>query len=140
MLETILTHLHNWFSDKKERRSGAFEIVSGELDVDFIKTGQYYRIKGSTFNDGLHRFPLEDLDMLTDEAFEGEIWPLRIPKAVLMLADEIDAYCKQNPQTDKISESFGGYSYQRATNGAGGVGGWETVFAPRLNAWRKAHE
>lgn len=140
MLETILTHLHNWFSIKSERRSGAFEIVSGDLDVDFLKVGQYYRIVGSTFNDGLHRYPLENHDMLEDEAFEGEIWPLCIPKPVLQLACEIERFCKDNPQTDKISESFGGYSYQRATNGAGGVGGWETVFAARLNAWRKVHE
>lgn len=138
MLEAVLNHLHNWFPVKGEVRCGEFEIVSGELCVDFLKSGQYYRIVGSVFNDGLHRYPCDEVDCLTDETFTGEVWPLAVPKAVIELSEEIKEYCEKNPATDKVSESFGGYSYTRATDGNGGTsGGWAAAFRKELNCWKK---
>ena len=139
MLETILTHLHNWFPLQDGKHSGTFTIVSGVPDVDFLRPGQYYRVKGSVFSDGLHCSPEENLH---DEVFRGEIWALAIPPAVIALADEIAAWREKNPETDKTSESFGGYSYTRG--GAGGSstagGGWQTAFAARLAPDRRAYD
>ena len=63
MLEEILRHLNNWFL--RERHEGAFTVEKGGLALPFLQVGQYFRIVGSIFNDGLHRYPAEDL---TDEA------------------------------------------------------------------------
>ena len=135
MLETILSYLHNWFPSKKQR--GAFEIVSGALDADFIREGQYYRIIGSVFNDGLHQMGDID-DTLTDEAFDGEVWALAVPKIVVSLAERIRDYREKNPETDKVSESFGGYSYSRGAGADGSAsGGWQAAFRSELNRWKK---
>ena len=136
MLEAMLTHLHNWFPAKNGKYAGAFVIASGVLSPDIgLVSGQYYRIMGSVFNDGLHC--AGDGEALTDEEFTGEVWALSIPKAVQQLAEEIAAWRESNPETDKTSESFGGYSYSRAQSASGGVGGWQAAFAGRLNAWRR---
>lgn len=137
MLETVLTHLHNWFEIRGAARAGTYSIVSGVLTLDNVQGGQYYRIEGSVFNDGLHRYGAEE-DKLTDETFVGIVTPLAIPKAVKTLADDIKAYCEKNPETDKVSESFGGYSYTRGTDENGKVAsGWKVAFRDRLNQWKK---
>lgn len=133
MLETILRHLHNWFPVRGAARTGSYAIVSGTLTLDFLQYGQYFRIEGSVFNDGLHAYPCSDL---TDEAFFGTITPLAIPRDVQALAEEIADWREKNPETDKVSESFGGYSYTRPWS-AEGTSGWETVFRARLNPYRK---
>lgn len=136
MLEEMLTHLHNWFPARNGKHAGVFVIASGTLSPDVgLVSGQYYRIRGSVFNDGLHR--VDGGEALTDEEFDGEVWALAIPKSVQELAEEIAAWRESNPETDKTSESFGGYSYSRAQSASGGVGGWQAAFASRLNAWRR---
>ena len=136
MLETILNHLHNWFEVRGAARHGTFEVVSGTLKLDFLQIGQYFRVEGSVFNDGLHQYPAFELQ---DEAFTGTICPLAIPRAVVDLSAEISEWADKNPVTDKVSESFGGYSYSRGAANAenGASGGWEAAFRARLNAWRK---
>ena len=139
MLEAMLTHLHNWFPARNGKHAGAFVIASGVLSPDIgLVSGQYYRIRGSVFNDGLHR--IDGGEELTDEAFTGEVWALSIPKSVQELAEEIAAWRESNPETDKTSESFGGYSYSRGQSASGGVGGWQAAFASRLNAWRRPND
>lgn len=138
MLEAVLNHLHNWFPVHGAARTGAHEIVSGELMADYLKPGQYFRIEGSVFNDGLHRWPCSEVDCLVDEAFDGTVTPLAVPKAVIELAEKIGEYCEKNPATDKVSESFGGYSYSRGTDGNGAAsGGWTLAFRKELNCWKK---
>lgn len=142
MLETVLTTMHNWFPAKGGRHAGTFSIVSGMLFLDFsLLPGQYYRIRGSVFNDGLHQ--VHDGDLLTDETFTGEVWALAIPRDVIELANEISAWREKNPETDKVSESFGGYSYTRGvggTSGSSALSGWQGVFASRLNAYRRPYD
>ena len=87
MLEAVLTYLHNWFPVRCD--PGTFTIASGIPDVDFLRPGQHYRIKGSVFSDGLHVY--QSGEMLADETFDGEIWALAIPKSVKELAVEITA-------------------------------------------------
>lgn len=132
MLEAVLNHLHNWFPVKGAARTGTYAVVSGALTLDFLQYGQYFRIEGSVFNDGLHAYPCQDL---TDETFTGTVYPLAIPRDVQQLAAEIAAWREQNPETDKVSESFGGYSYTRASGAA--LPGWQAAFAARLNRYRR---
>lgn len=142
MLETVLTHLHNWFPTRGGRHAGTFSIVSGMLFLDFsLLPGQYYRIRGSAMNDGLHQYG--NGDILTDETFSGEVWALAVPRAVVDLSEEIAAWREKNPETDKVSESFGGYSYTRGgggTSSSSALSGWQGVFSSRLNAYRRPYD
>ena len=143
MLTELCQELHNWF--ERERHIGTFTIEAGVLTGLDLLNGQYYRIIGSVFNDGVHKYG-DATDVLTDETFEGAVWALGIPKAVIDLAAEIAAWRAKYESADSAamspfnSESFGGYSY--AKSGAGvtsssGAGGWVGVFASQLNRWRK---
>lgn len=138
MLEAVLTHIKNWFLvDVYER---TYTIENNTLVLPFLQEGQYYRICGSVFNDGLHKYGEE----LQNETFTGTVWALAIPKAVVELANDIEAWHAKNgeaAQSPYSSESFGGYSYTKATDSTtGGPVTWETAFRRQLNPYRKARE
>ena len=103
------------------------------MPLDFLQDGQYFRILGSVYNDGVYQYPA----VLTDEVFEGQIWAMRVPPAFIALSGEIDEYITKNAESPYTSESFGGYSYTKATGESGAPLTWRDVFASRLNAWRK---
>lgn len=138
MLEQVLRHLNNWFL--VEIREGTFTVENGSIALPFLQVNQYFRICGSVFNDGLHQYPATDL---MDETFTGTVWALAVPKAVVTLSEDIAAWEEKNggavlsPYT---SESFGGYSYTKASGGkddTSAVTGWQDAFRGRLNDWRK---
>lgn len=135
MLYEILKHIKNFFLTD-ESVQDTFEVVDGTIDSLSFLTGSYVLIQGSILNDGVYAYPLTNL---STETFKGTITQLAIPKDFLSLVDEIETYVeaqsgKYSPYT---SESFGGYSYTKATNSSGTVGDWSTVFRERLNTWRK---
>lgn len=133
MLEQVLTHLHNWFV--QSAHNGTFTVQDGSLALPFLLNGQYFRIIGSTFNDGLHQNPANGLK---DETFSGAVWALAVPPAVLALSQDIaDWNAKNGAPSPFVSESFGGYSYTRATNSKGGAASWQSAFAERLQPYRK---
>lgn len=139
MIEQVLDFIHNYF--EKDRIRGNFDITDGNVQVDFLLEGQYFKIVGSVLNDGVYQYPATEL---RDETFKGEIWSLAIPKAVLDLVTEIsDWQATYGAQANSPfqSESFGGYSYTKAsgTNGNGGsaIASWQSTFGTRLNAYRK---
>ena len=138
MLEQVLMNIRNWFTVDGGIHSGTFTIKDGGITLPFLADGQYFRICGSVFNDGLHQYPATDL---VDEEFSGAIWALAIPPAVVDLADEIGAWQEKNGEASASpyqSESFGGYSYSKATDSAsGGAVTWQSVFKRQLSAWRK---
>lgn len=140
MLEQLLRHLHNWFlmeiDGKEQIFTGDYEIKGGGMDLPFLQPNQFYRIVGSVFNDGLHRY-CDPEDYLQDETFTGAIWALAIPTAVINISREIDTWQQANALTPYQSESFGGYTYQRASGRNGKAATWQDVFAHKLNAWRK---
>ena len=173
MLEAILSHLNNWFAAPGGRHRGTFRIDCGVLEAGFLREGQYFRIRGSVYNDGLHRAAgravpastsdeagvesgdiahgagaeeeggRDPLSRLRDETFTGEIWALAVPPGIVALAAEIAAWREKNPETDRVSESFGGYSYSRGNAGTasgGAVGGWQAAFASRLSPYRRAYD
>ena len=141
MLENVLSHLKNWFLIPDGVHGGTYTIENGTLNLPFLQNGQYYRICGSIFNDGLHKYGDAGLQ---DETFTGSVWALAIPRAVIDLAEEIAEWQKKNGEASKspvTSESFGGYSYSKATDAAtGGAVTWQTAFRVELNQWRKAKE
>ena len=138
MLEQVLMNIRNWFPVKGGIHSGTFTIKDGGITLPFLAEGQYFRICGSVFNDGLHQYPAGDLKT---ETFDGTVWALAVPQAVIELAAEIEAWQKKNGDASVSpyqSESFGGYQYSKATDSAsGGAVTWKTAFRSRLNAWRK---
>ena len=113
-----------------------FTIEGGNITPsDFLKENDYYRIIGSRFNDGLYQYPNSDL---TDEEFDGAVWVMRIPPAVITLAQDIEKYAQSDAgkQSAYVSESFGGYSYTKATNSNGTPQSWRQVFEDELSVWR----
>lgn len=136
MLTELLNEIKNYFI-QSVYNINKLSISGGQLPpLDFLQDGQYFRIIGSVFNDGVYQYPAFNLK---DETFDGEIWALAVPPAVIALADEIKAYkesdfSKLAPYT---SESFGGYSYTRAVDADGLPVSWQKQFRSRLNKWRK---
>lgn len=133
MLEAVLMHLNNWFPAGGGKHAGTFAARHGALCAPFLLPGQYYRIRGSVLNDGLHRQGDNDLHR---ETFTGEVWALAIPREVIALSQQIEAWCAQHPESDLVSERFGDYSYTRA----GASGGWQSAFAARLAPYRRVYD
>ena len=144
MLDQICAELRNYFSSEDDIFIGDFEIVDGNIIPPVsIAENQYYRIVGSVFNDGVHKYG-DESDILTDEAkFNGAVWLMRVPQDVINLATEIAEWQTKNADvlvSPYQSESFGGYSYTKASgsgSGAGDAYGWQQAFASRLNRYRK---
>ena len=134
-LTNLCAEIRNYF--ETEKRFGTFTISDGSLSPsNFLQDGQYFRIVGSVFNDGVHRHPAHDL---TDETFDGAVWAMAVPPAVVELATEIEEYNKSDAgkHSPYISENFGGYGYTKATGSNGKVLTWKSVFADALNRYRK---
>ena len=107
--------------------------------VPFLKNGQYYRIVGSVLNDGVYKHGTDDTD-LADEEFFGAVWAMRVPRDFVALCEEIQAWEAKNGEAlsgPYSSESFGGYSYSKATGSDGGAYTWRDQFRTRLNAYRR---
>jgi hypothetical protein len=141
LLEEILNHIHNFFVVRNGVHRGNFVISSNTISLDFLQDGQYFRIVGSVFNDGVYQYPAEGLH---DEEFFGEIWAMAIPDSFIALYNDINAWdskYKDALESPYQSESWKGYSYTKASvvNGNGGTSdaGWQYAFKSRLNPWRK---
>lgn len=158
MLTELCEYLRNWFCEDQDKHIGTITITGGELtardDLYLLAgeqqinplNGQYIRVIGSVFNDGVHLYPDDDM---TDETFDGAVWLMRVPPAVIALAADIEAWKAKYMGIDSplmgpfTSESFGGYSYSKSGVGASaftnasGISGWQAAFADRLEPWRK---
>ena len=140
MLGAVLASVNNRFAGRPVR--GRWSVSGGELHPASgqalpLADGQWCDVAGSALNDGLHR---QGAGGLSDEDFEGAVTPLRVPRELLDLVSEIEAWQKAQEAAGGpyASESFGGYSYSRATDPATGLPmTWEAAFRSRLNRWRK---
>lgn len=140
MLEQVLTYLNNWFL--VDIYDGTFTIQDGNITLPFLQDGQYFRIMGSVFNDGLHQYG--GYAGMVDEEFTGAVWALAVPQAVVQTAEEMAAWESKNGAAASgpyQSESFGGYSYSKASGSS--ASGTMTVFdafSSRLRAYKKPRE
>ena len=147
-MELILTdvcdYLNNYFV--AEKIEGTFTISEGYIDVPALKEGQYFRIIGSIFNDGIHKYPITATTKLVDEEFKGAIWAMAIPQNVIALASDIKEWqalyggATASAMSPFNSESFGGYSYSKSGSGNANSGSnvsWQDAFGARLNKYRK---
>ena len=157
MLTELCGYLKNWFV--VEQLYGDFKITAGTITFADgtelpLQEGQHFRIIDSIFNDGVYEFlpsaseesAVDSSEELKDEAFNGSVWTMAIPKDLLAVAKEIDAWRKKYEGADSAalspfnSESFGGYSYSKSSgNSADGNNGnsWQSVFGNRLIRYRK---
>jgi len=144
MLTELCAELKNYFLRNREDdiHTGTFTISNGEIgSLPFLQEGQYFRIVGSVFNDGVHQYPEFGL---VDEVFSGAVWAMAVPPSVIALAGEIEDWNAKNAESLNSpyqSESFGGYSYSIRSGGSGANGAgsfsWKDQFASRLSKWRR---
>ena len=137
MITELCAELRNYFEVPNGRHFGTFTISGGSIaPLDFLQEGQYFRIIGSVFNDGVYQYPAK---FEKDEVFEGAVWAMALPPSIIALSAEIEEYNKSDAgkPSPYASESFGGYSYTKATDANGAPIGWKKAFASRLNKWRK---
>lgn len=144
-LTELCGELNNYFWRAKIQ--GKFVIRGGSLvpsnATDNLQDGQYFRIVGSVFNDGVHKYPASDL---TDEEFDGAIWSMAVPQAVIDLASEIQAWqakyggAESPAMSPFTAESFNNYSYSKGSGGTSGTvdpNSWQAVFGSRMNRFRR---
>lgn len=154
MLTELCKEINNWFELKKN--IGDFDIANHMISFHngsqsfTLQEGQYFRIVGSVFNDGVYQYSANGIAELKDEnTFHGAVWEMAIPAEVIALNSQIDdwkskyATVDSNAMSPFASESFGGYSYtkggasSRGSDGDGGGVSWESTFANALNRYRK---
>lgn len=138
-LTDICEYLNNYFW--RAKYDGVVHISNNRVDLPYLKNGQYFRIIGSDFNDGVHQYPATDL---IDETFTGSIWSMAVPQAVIDLSVKLkdwrDKYetVGSEAMSPYSSESFGNYSYSKGTTGAGSsANGWQSVFGAQLAPYRR---
>ena len=131
MIDAICASLRNYFV--VEIVDGEYTVTDREITLPFLAAGQFFRVVGSIFCDGVYRCG----DKLpADETFDGAVWAMAIPPALEAIAAEIEEWKAKNADvlaSPYQSESFGGYSYTKGSDSAS----WQGVFAKRLNRWRK---
>lgn len=94
MLTELCAELRNYFEVPNGRHFGKFEISGGSIaPLDFLQEGQYFRIVGSVFNDGVYQYPATSL---TDEVFDGAVWAMAVPPTLIALSAEIEEYNKSD--------------------------------------------
>ena len=149
MLEDVCHYIHNYF--ELDRYEETFEIVDGMLQLPFLLEGQRFRVLGSALNDGIYTYHADGIKNdddaeaveLEPETFDGTILCMGVPKTVLKIVDDINAWQDKNKaalDSPYMSESFGGYSYTKAYGSGANAGkqiSWQDVFGARLNAYRK---
>lgn len=146
MLSVVCAEIRNWFTYDCDKHIGDFEIIGGVITPSFDFKTDYIRIVGSHKNDGVYK--VSDISNLVDEKFHGAIWEMSIPADFLSLCEEIATWQEKFGGIDSVamspfsSESFGGYSYQKAvgyskTGESEVYPSWKSVYAKRLSIYRK---
>lgn len=148
MIGEICAEIRNYFVKEGDIHIGDWSISNGTISPALDLPTSYFRIVGSRLNDGVHEVLADDL---VDEEFHGGIWVMSPPADFLKLVEEIAEWQRRNGSVDSQSmspyqsESFGGYSYSKATGGSNGSSGsavptWQATYASRLNLYRRVRE
>lgn len=150
MLQQVCESIHNFFIQSPN--PGTYTVEGGTISpLPALIEGQRIWIVGSAMNDGVYTYhasgitnddDTESAD-LVDEIFNGSVCALAIPRDVIALSKEISDWVAANSEalnSPYTSESFGGYSYTKATASGADAGGaltWQNQFKSRLNPYRK---
>lgn len=130
-LEMAMRECNNFF--ERCKYAGEIRIAGGKIVPDV--GSPYVYISGSARNDGVHSLvsgAMEDAD--GEETFDGTLWFLYPPRPFIEIAKQCAEYETKNPTGAYTSESFGHYSYSRAT-GSNGVVTWQAAFADKLRPY-----
>ena len=164
-IDTICGETHNYFEESKVIND--YTIENGRISLPFLIDGQFFRIVGSHFNDGVYVYTdgyiisdaswnnvLEDnIDWssisddtwgdlkhaeLIDETFHGAIWPMCVPRAFIQLSKEIEEY--NNSDAGKASPylSENISGHYSYTKANASDSAWQKVFADKLRRYKKA--
>lgn len=147
MLTELCAEIRNYFlrDYRKDIHAGTFTVSGGGIEaLSFLQNGQYYRIVGSAFNDGVWKYG-EVNSSMKDETFSGAVWAMAVPPAVIALSEEIDNWVEANSDVLSSpfqSESFGGYSYVKGSGHVGSSGrntvySWQDQFSAKLSPYRR---
>lgn len=139
-LTDLCGELNNYFDVL--RIYGEFEISNNSIDLSNynVHEGQYIRIVGSVFNDGVYTYPIPPDENLVDETFNGSVWAMAVPSSVIAKMEEINQWLEENQSalnSPYQSESFGGYSYTKKSGDEGENANWQSHFHKTLDRWRK---
>lgn len=154
MFEQVCAYINNHFTHKNGKpiasASGTIAITDGELSTidnaapTFLRPGNYYLIRGSDFNDGIHQY---QNDELTDETFEGTVYKMCPPPDFLRILDEVEqwqAKYGERVQSPYQSEDvIGVYSYQLKSAGktiGTTLATWQDTFGTQLKQWRRLYD
>lgn len=128
----VCLEVHNFFCTGSDIHAGTYTIAGGELtNCDFLLENQYFRIKGSHFNDGVYQYNADSLAALVPETFVGSIWAMSPTRDFIDLCRKMDEWEAKYGGADSVamspytSENFGGeYSYSKPAGGSadGGAG------------------
>lgn len=149
MLTEVCHEVNNYF--RRDSIRNTFSVQDGKLvgiPDDFLQEEQFFLIEGSIFNDGVHKYLSEGMNLKAESDFSGNVWSLAIPQEFQDLVLEISEWVEKYGGADSAamspfsSESFGGYSYSKSSSGSTADGSadganWKTAFASRLNKWRR---
>lgn len=155
MLTELCGYLKNWFEVGRYYS----DFVIADNNITFadgsalpLQDGQYFRIIGSIFNDGVHCYhvtsgesPTSSEVPLKDESFDGTVCAMRVPNEIIVDIPNIMAWRAKNEAIDSPamspfnSESGLGYSYSKSNDGiANGANGWLSVYGKKYARYRKA--
>lgn len=154
MMEQVCTYINNHFTHRKgapiASAEGTVVITNGELTTindtapDFLPVGGFYLIRGSDFNDGIHRYMQ---GALTDETFTGTIYKMCPPPDFLRVVHDIETW--QDKYGERVQSPFqsedviGVYSYQLKASGmtvGQTLATWQNTFGDQLKQWRKLYD
>lgn len=138
MIDKVCAACRNWFdvddmTGAELVHRGTYTVQNGRINAGFLVPGQWFRVRGSRFNDGVHQLGADDL---RDETFAGGVWEMSPPPDFLNLVAEINAWNDRygdDMRKPFQSESVSGvYSYTKGTGAS-----WQSAFADRLNRYRR---
>lgn len=148
MIGEVCAYLRNYFDYNQPKTFGEITIENGKIVTNCqLKQNQYFRIIGSTSNDGVYKN--DDNLQLIDETFDGAVWAMACPPDFISIVSEIAAYQAKYGAIDSYAMTpytsenfFGDYSYSKSSGGNSDTskdnsGTWMGAFGARLARWRK---
>lgn len=164
-IESLCAEVHNYFETSKEIND--YTIENGIISLPFLVPGQFFRIVGSKFNDGVYIYgdgflireaTWEDIREdnpnwnaltentwgnlkhyeLIDEEFHGAVWPMAVPRAFIALGKEVSEYLASDAAKESPYISESLGGNYSYTKGKVTDNAWNNVFSSKLRRWRKA--